>query len=276
MKKKLSMILLSLAMIFNTSAIVGYADSGITVTLNGSKINFDVQPQLINNRTMVPLRKIFEAMDIYVEWDANTQTVVAADEKTIISAKINDCNLYVNGVPKVLDVPPMIVDGRTLVPARFIAESFGGKVDWNGATKTVSISTIPSLTFLSDPSGFFETNSVNGIKVYWGAKNTSQKTINYYTINYTFINPVGDLAYDEITGESKKMDKIVGPVKAGEFVLGGGIIGYVPVCDVVRINSIYLEFSDGTTELVNCGQSIYELEKTDYDARHQIFNKMKN
>lgn len=274
MKKKISMILLSLVMIFNTCTIIGYADSGITVTLNGSKIDFDVQPQLINNRTMVPLRKIFEAMDIYVEWDANTQTVSAADDNTIITAKINDYNLYVNGIPKLLDVPPMIVDGRTLVPARFIAESFGGKVDWNGTTKTVAITTIPSLTFLSDPSGYFEMNSANGVEITWGAKKTSQKTINYYTINYTFINPVGDLAYDEITDSAKRSKKFVGPIKIGECIIDYGIIGYVPACHTVRIDSVYLEFADGTTELVNCGQCVYELKDSDASIKSQILHKI--
>lgn len=141
MKKKLSIILLSLVMAFNTCGIVGYADEGITVTLNGEKINFDVPPQLINDRTMVPLRMIFEAMGAYVDWYGDTQTVVATKDDKVVTAKIDDKNLYINGKMKTLDVPPMIVDGRTLVPARFVAESFGANVDWDGATQTVVIMT---------------------------------------------------------------------------------------------------------------------------------------
>lgn len=141
MKKKLSIVLLSLVMAFNTCGIVGYADDGITVTLNGDKIEFDVQPQLINDRTMVPLRKIFEAMGAYVDWYGDTQTVVATKDDKVVTAKINDNNLYINDEVKTLDVPPMIIDGRTLVPARFVAESFGANVDWDGATQTVVIMT---------------------------------------------------------------------------------------------------------------------------------------
>lgn len=141
MKKKLSIVLLSLVMAFNTCGIVGYANDGITVTLNGDKIDFDVQPQLINDRTMVPLRKIFEAMGAYVDWYGDTQTVVATKDDKVVTAKIDDTKLYINGEVKTLDVPPMIVDGRTLVPARFVAESFGANVDWNGATQTVVIMT---------------------------------------------------------------------------------------------------------------------------------------
>lgn len=117
-------------------------------------------------------------------------------------------------------------------------------------------------------------NSVNGVEITWGAKNTSQKTINYYTINYTFINPVGDLAYDEITNSAKRSKKFVGPIKIGECIIDNGIIGYVPVCHTVRVDSIYLEYDDGSTELVNCGQSVYELGESDISAKIQILDKI--
>lgn len=141
MKKKLLIALMSLGMLFNTCAFTGYADDGVTVTLNGDKIEFDVQPQLIDDRTMVPLRKIFEAMGAIVDWNNDTQTVTATKDDKVVTAKINDRNLYINGVAKTLDVPPMIVDGRTLVPARFVAESFGANVDWVDSTQTVVILT---------------------------------------------------------------------------------------------------------------------------------------
>lgn len=279
MKKKILIALMSLGIVFNTCAFTGYADVGITVTLNGDKIEFDVQPQLIDDRTMVPLRKIFEAMGAVVDWDNDTQTVTATKDDKVVTAKINDRNLYINGVAKTLDVPPMIIDGRTLVPARFVAESFGANVDWVDNTQTVVIRTADStisksLTFVSDPSGYFEVNYVNGIEVAWGAKNTSGKTINYYTINYTFMNPVGDLAYDEITKLAVKNDKIVGPIHPGETISDSGIIGYVPACHSIRIDSIDLEYADGSTEHVNCGQIINEISENDYETKMKILDKI--
>lgn len=279
MKKKILIALMSLGIVFNTCAFTGYADVGITVTLNGDKIEFDVRPQLIDDRTMVPLRKIFEAMGAVVDWNDNTQTVTATKDNKVVTAKINDKNLYINGVAKTLDVPPMIIDGRTLVPARFVAESFGANVDWVDSTQTVVIATTNDansmpLTFVSDPSGYFEVNYANGIEVAWGAKNTSGKTINYYTINYAFINPVGDPAYDEITKLALKNDKIVGPIQPGETISDSGIIGYVPTCHSVRIESIDLEYSDGSMEHVNCGQIIYEIGKNDYEKKIQILEKI--
>ena len=141
MKKKLSIVLLSLAMTFNTCSLVGYADGGISVTLNGEALTFDVPPQLIDNRTMVPLRKIFEAMGAVVDWNNETQTVTATKGNERVIATINSKNVYINGETKTLDVPPMVIDDRTLVPVRFVAEAFGANVDWNEATQTVVIGT---------------------------------------------------------------------------------------------------------------------------------------
>ncbi len=141
MKKKISIVLLSLAMAFNTCSLVGYADGGISVTLNGEALTFDVQPQLIDNRTMVPLRKIFEAMGAIVDWNNDTQTVTATKGNERVIATINSKNVYISGDTKALDVPPMVIDGRTLIPVRFVAEAFGANVDWDEATQTVVINT---------------------------------------------------------------------------------------------------------------------------------------
>ena len=113
------------------------ANSGITVTLNGKALQFDVQPQLINSRTMVPLRAIFEALGATVNWNGDTQTVTSSKGNTSISLTINSSTMYVNGSPITLDSPACIVDGRTLVPVRAISEAYGVNVEWQQATQTV-------------------------------------------------------------------------------------------------------------------------------------------
>ena len=112
-------------------------NSGITVTLNGKALQFDVQPQLINSRTMVPLRAIFEALGATVNWNGDTQTVTSSKGNTSISLTINSSTMYVNGSPITLDSPACIIDGRTLVPVRAISEAYGVKVEWQQATQTV-------------------------------------------------------------------------------------------------------------------------------------------
>lgn len=111
----------------------------IKVLLNGEQIQFDQQPIIQNGRTLVPLRAIFEAMGATVEWDQKTQTVTAKSETVTVVMKVGDKTMTKNGTKITLDVPPQIVNNRTLVPARAVAESFGADVKWDGATQTVII-----------------------------------------------------------------------------------------------------------------------------------------
>ena len=109
------------------------------IVTNGTAKALDVPAQIIESRTMVPLRAIFEALGASVEWDDATKTVTSVKGDTTVKLTIGDTNLYVNGAAKVLDVPAQIVDSRTLVPVRAIAESFGCEVGWDDPTKTVTI-----------------------------------------------------------------------------------------------------------------------------------------
>lgn len=140
MKKFLSALM---AMVISLSIMVVpvMAEDVITVTLDGEKIEFDVQPQIINERTMVPVRAIFEAIGATVDWDQDTQTVTSSKGDTFISLTIDEPVMYVNGVAKELDTPALIIDERTLVPARAISEAYGLYVDWVQETQTVVITT---------------------------------------------------------------------------------------------------------------------------------------
>jgi len=111
----------------------------ISVLLDGSPLVFDVPPQLINGRTMVPLRTIFEALGAEIKWDDATQTVTATKDDTVIKLTIGSTSPTVNGKVVTIDQPGVIVDGRTLVPLRFVAEALGVTVNWDGATSKVTI-----------------------------------------------------------------------------------------------------------------------------------------
>ena len=113
----------------------------ISVYVDGTQISFDVEPQLIDGRTMVPLRAIFEALNASVEWDDKTQTVTSIKDGTIVCLTIDKPILKKNDAEIVLDVPPMLVDKRTLVPVRAVAESFDAKVDWDDMNNSVNIVT---------------------------------------------------------------------------------------------------------------------------------------
>ena len=125
----------------STASPTAPPSGGIKVTLDGKLLAFDVPPQIVNGRTLVPLRVIFEALGASVDWNSNTRTVTAVRDNTTVILKINSNILSKNGVPVSLDVPAQLIGGRTMVPARAIAEAFGDKVEWIGSAQTVKITT---------------------------------------------------------------------------------------------------------------------------------------
>jgi len=113
----------------------------VSVFVDGEAILFDVAPMIDpeTNRTLVPLRAVFEYLGAEIEWDDETKTATAIKGDTVVVITIDDVNATINGEVVVLDQPAVIVESRTLAPLRFVAEAFGGDVDWDSATKTASI-----------------------------------------------------------------------------------------------------------------------------------------
>ncbi len=111
----------------------------IKVKVNGKSVIFDVAPIIKDGRTLVPLRAIFEVLGAEVRWDEETETITGIRGSSSIVIQLNSSDALVNGEHKELEVPATAINGRTFVPTRFIAESLGTKVNWDGNTKTVLI-----------------------------------------------------------------------------------------------------------------------------------------
>ena len=111
----------------------------IVVTVNGKPITMDVPPTIINGRTLVPFRAIFEALGATVDYDAVADTARGTKGHITVALPLGRQMAYVNGAPVTIEVPAIAMSGRTLVPGRFVAETLGAKVDWVEATKTVVI-----------------------------------------------------------------------------------------------------------------------------------------
>lgn len=122
-----------------TGAMLEIADKEIAVTLDGKKIIFDQPPIIVDDRTLVPLRAIFEELGATVDWNGNTQTVTSTKGNITISMSIGKTEMYKNGEIITLDVAPQLVGERTLVPARAVAEAFNCKVDWDANNREVII-----------------------------------------------------------------------------------------------------------------------------------------
>ncbi len=140
----------------------------IRVFLNQKKINFDQPPVKENNRTLVPLRAIFEALGASVTWNEATQTVTAVKEDTTIRLTIGSNQLYKNNDIVILDVPAQTKNDRTLVPVRAISESFGITVDWDEKNQIVHLKKI---------NGMLSTEAFN---------NGMKKGIEYFNKNMFF------------------------------------------------------------------------------------------
>ena len=140
--KKILSVVLAVMMVCSIASFAVSAEDKITVTLNGTEIVFaDQAPTIVDGRTLVPLRAIFEALGASVNWNGETRTVTSAKGDTAISLTIDTPTLIVNGEAKTLDVPAMIINGRTMVPARAVAEAYGVEVAWDGETRTVILTT---------------------------------------------------------------------------------------------------------------------------------------
>jgi len=116
----------------------------IQVLINGDVIEFDTLPINRDGRIMLPLRTVFETMGAEVQWDAVTQTAIATRGDTTVVLTVGSVSPTINGTVVPIDQPGIIVAGRTLAPLRFVAEAFGGTVDWDNATRTVTITTTAS------------------------------------------------------------------------------------------------------------------------------------
>ncbi len=123
--------------------------TNVQVQMNGKIIDFTdangnkVEAQIINSRTMVPLRKIFEVLGCEIEWNGEEQEVTAKKEGKEIRLQVGNLVAWCkeNGVERQisLDSAPVIVQNRTLVPLRFVAESLDKQVGWDNQEKTAII-----------------------------------------------------------------------------------------------------------------------------------------
>ncbi|MGE5390823.1 MAG: copper amine oxidase N-terminal domain-containing protein [Deltaproteobacteria bacterium] len=109
------------------------------VFVNGQQLNFNVAPVVVQGRTLVPLRAIFESLGAQVSWDNATRTVTATKNGVVIELPVGQTQATRNGQPVTLDVPATIVQGSTMVPARFVSESLGATVKWDSNTRSVII-----------------------------------------------------------------------------------------------------------------------------------------
>lgn len=137
--KKLTALLLTMIMAIGILPFGVFASENIYVTVDGATLNFDQPPIMQNDRVLVPMRLIFETLGATVEWDEYNQYVKATKDDISITMQIGNNTIVKNGQYITLDTAPILLNGRTLVPVRAVAESLEATVEWRGEINTVVI-----------------------------------------------------------------------------------------------------------------------------------------
>ncbi len=121
--------------------VVMSIDSNV-MSVDGSERSIDESgsvPVIINDRTYVPVRGLVEALGGSADWDSESRSAILKRNNEEIRLTIDSTTAYYNNNAVEIDTVPVIVNNRTMLPARFIAESFGYSVGWDSETKTITI-----------------------------------------------------------------------------------------------------------------------------------------
>ena len=120
--------------------IHNYSAEEVYIKLNGNDINVgDMPPIVLNDRTLVPARAVFEAMGAEVLWNEDSNEIFISKNNNIIIIKIGNKTGTKNGNEFIMDVPPMIINDRTMIPIRAISEALECNVEWDGKNRYVII-----------------------------------------------------------------------------------------------------------------------------------------
>lgn len=149
MKKIVSLVLASV-MLLSSASLVMAADFELKMqidnpmmTVGGVEKEIDpglgTTPLIRDSRTILPVRAVVEEMGGKVGWEASTRTVTLTLDETVLKLSIDSKTAYVNDEEHALDSAPVIINSRTMLPIRFVAEKFGYSVGWDAPTRTVSI-----------------------------------------------------------------------------------------------------------------------------------------
>lgn len=144
-----------LTLILMLTTICGAADADTVVVLqidnpvmlvNNLEKKIDSEngatPVLQNGYTLVPFRAIIESVGGTVDWEGNERKVTASLEGKVVELWLDKNNTKVNGNELTIEIAPTIINGRTMLPLRFVSENLGLNVGWEGSTKTITIKKI--------------------------------------------------------------------------------------------------------------------------------------
>lgn len=142
-----------------------FAEEVISVYIDNEKIEFASPPMIKEERTLVPMREIFERLGFEVEWNQEEKSVIGTKGGTRIKMQIDQNIATKNGKEFFLEMPPVLIESRVMVPLRFVAESTEAEVIWNQKSRSVNITSKESLEhepILEDSVVLIQTDKLQG------------------------------------------------------------------------------------------------------------------
>ena len=124
-----------------TGVIANAENDVVSVTVDNVAVEFDQNPVIIEGHTLVPVRAVFEQAGATVTWDQPTQTATITKDEYIVTIKYGDSVMYKNGQSIELEQPADVINNRTMIPVRAIAEAMDFAVTWDGHHSLILIST---------------------------------------------------------------------------------------------------------------------------------------
>lgn len=109
------------------------------ILVKGVNVKFDTPPVIKSGRTLIPVKALSEAFGADVKWVAAERKVIITKDDIQIVLTLDSNKIYVNGVEAKIDVPACSLNGRTVVPLKFIVEQLGLTVNWHKDTKDIEI-----------------------------------------------------------------------------------------------------------------------------------------
>lgn len=196
------------------------AARNVTLKLNSAVVQADVSPCIVNNRTLIPARALFEELGAKVSWDAANRKVTILYKNDSIVLTIDNRTAMVNGEKREMDVPATILQDRTMIPVRFVAENLGFKVEWDANAYVVSIttpnqtpSTVYSYFLTGAATQSYSDKTVVTVKGVGKASSSVMKLSNPSRLVFDFKDTKMDAVSSTITCD----DSVLTSVRLGQF-----------------------------------------------------------
>lgn len=210
--KSFGKLLLCSALIAGT--IVGLQPTDIKaaaptkIELDNYPLTFPTEPIIMQGTTMVPFRSIAEALNIKITWDSKTKTITAIKGQGASSVQVKltvgQKQATVNTSKVNLAVAPIVTNGNTLIPLSFFSQQFGAEVDWNAATRTVSITSPKERLYTL---GFYAIQAFSDVK--------RVPTLDAVAFGWSRIDENGEFT---LTGKDFRLPQAAGEVTADSLV----------------------------------------------------------